>query len=427
MPLGVLALHLLGVAMVQAVGQAIIVILPMIVQDQFKASEIQTTFITAPPTILFVLSIFWNDLFTRLGGVKCFLAYWLLACLPLTALFFAKGAGGYWWVLVPHLIACVGGAGWPPLSGSLLKSFYTPDQRGRAYSVVWGGSMVANAIMGYFLGHALTKNPDAFRVIIPLACVLQLAGVALLLLLARFTGHLPDLAPSPEAAHRRWSLRSALDPILHMTGVLKADPVFARYEGAYMTYGVGWMVGYALLPLIATKRLGLTYDDYAASTHVAYLTALVLSIYPAAVLMDRWGALRATGLSFFLLALYPLGLMLVWDKQSLLVVSAVYGVAHAGASVGWMLGPVSLAPTPDRVPTYVAIHATLVGVRGALFQFLGVGLYLLCARVLRLPLVAAFGVPLALAAGAYLWAGWQMSTLRRVIEEKEPMPAPSAA
>lgn len=414
------ALHLLGVAMVQAVSQAVIVILPMIVRKQFGATEIQTTLITAPPTIMFVLSIFWNDLFTRVGGVKCFIAFWLLACLPMTALFFAKGAGAYWWVLVPHLVACAGGAGWPPLSGSLLKSFYAPDMRGRAYSVVWGGSMIASAVMGYFLGQALTKNPESFRTIIPLACVLQLAGVVLLLVLARFTGHLPDLAPSPEAAHRPWSFRAALDPILHMTSVLKADPVFARYEGAYMTYGIGWMVGYALLPLIATERLGLKYDEYALATQVAYLLALVLSIYPAAVIMDRWGALRATGLSFFLLALYPIGLALAWDKQSLLVVSAVYGVAHSGASVGWMLGPVSLAPTPDRVPTYVAIHATLVGVRGALFQFLGVGMYLLCAKVLHLPLAVAFGVPLALAGGAYVWAGWQMSTLRRVMEARKP-------
>lgn len=414
-----MALHLLGVAMVQAVGQAIIFILPMIAQKRFGASEIQTVLITAPPTILYVLSIFWNDLFTRVGGVKCFIAYWLLACLPMAAVALAKGESGYWWLLLPHLIACAGGAGWPPLSGSLLKSFYTPDTRGRAYSIVWGGSMIGSALMGYGIGELLSRDPEAFRTYIPAAVGVQFVGVTLLLLLARFTGHLPDLAPAREAAHRAWSFKSALDPILHMTGVLKADPIFARYEGAYMTYGIGWMIGYALLPIIATKRLGLNYDEFAVATHVAYLAALVLSIYFAALIMDRWGALRATGLSFFLLALYPIGLAIAWDRTSLLVVSVIYGIAHSGASVGWMLGPVSLAPTPDRVPTYVAIHATLVGVRGALFQFLGVGIYLLCARVLKLPLPIAFAVPLALAAGAYIWAGFQMSTLRRMMHVRE--------
>ncbi|MFO0831911.1 MAG: MFS transporter [Phycisphaerales bacterium] len=410
-----MVLHLLGVALVQAVGQAVIVILPMIAQKRFHASELQTVLITAPPTILYVLSIFWNDMFTRLGGVWCFIAYWVLASLPLALIALARGEAGYWWLLAPHLVACAGGAGWPPLAGSLLKSFYAAQSRGRAYSIVWGGQMVASAVLGYAIGHVLTKEPDAFRTFIPGGVVLQLLGVLLLLALARFTGHLPDLAPAREAAHRPWSLRSALDPILHMTGVLKADPVFARYEGAYMTYGVGWMIGYALLPIMATQRLDLAYDQYALSTQVAYLGALVASIYPAAVIMDRWGALRATGLSFFLLALYPVGLMVVWDERSLLVVSALYGVAHSGASVGWMLGPVSLAPTPDRVPTYVAIHATLVGVRGALFQFLGVGIYLLCAKVLRLPLSVSFGVPFVIASGAYVWAGVQMGSLRRVM------------
>lgn len=417
-----MALHLLGVAMVQAVGQAMIFILPMIAQKRFDASEIQTVLITAPPTILFVLSIFWNDLFTRAGGVKCFIAYWVLACLPMATLFWATS---YWWILVPHLIACAGGAGWPPISGSLLKSYYTPAQRGRAYSLVWGGSMVFSALMAYAIGKVLAHDPEAFRLYFVIAVGVQLTGIALLLVLTRSTGHLPDLAPAREANHRPWSLKSALDPILHMAGVLKADPVFARYEGAYMTYGIGWMIGYALLPIIAVKRLDLNYDEVAKATQVPYLIALVLSIFPAAVIMDRWGALRATGLSFFLLALYPIGIALAWDKTSLMVVSVIYGIAHSGASVGWMLGPVSLAPTPDRVPTYVAIHATLVGVRGALFQFLGVGIYLLCARVLKLPLTIAFAVPLAIAAVAYLWAGFQMSTLRRMMQARE-QPAEAA-
>jgi MFS family permease len=415
--LGVLALHLLGVALVQAVGQAVIFILPMIAQKRFGASEWQTVLVTAPPTILYVLSIFWNDLFTRVGGVKCFIAYWLLACLPVGAIAFAQG---YWWLLIPHLIACAGGAGWPPLSGSMLRSLYTPDARGRAYSIVWGGSMVGSAAIGYSIGELLTHNPEAFRVFMPAAAGLQLVGVGLLLVLAKATGHLPDLAPAREAAHRPWSIRAALDPVLHMASVLKADPVFARYEGAYMTYGIGWMVAYALLPIIAVQRLNLEYDEIAYATHVPYLIALVVAIYPAALIMDRWGALRATGLSFFMLALHPVGLMLAWDKASLMVVSAVYGVAHAGASVGWMLGPVSLAPTPDRVPTYVAIHATLVGVRGALFQFLGVAVYWLCSKVLHLAPAVSFGVPLLLAAGAYLWAGWQMETLRRLMNQAEP-------
>ena len=408
---GIVGAHLLGAALIQSVGQATLFVLPVIAQKQFQADEWQTLLITAPPTVLYVFSIFWNDLFNRVGGARAFIAFWLLACLPLAAMSFATS---YWWLLIPHLIACAGGAGWPPLSGSLLRSLYHVSDRPRAYGIVWGGQIVGSAVLGYAIGEYLSRNPEAFRIYMPGAVALQLAGVVLLLVLARWTGHLKDLAPARDAGAQRWSLRSALDPILHMTRTLREDPVFARYEGAYMTYGIGWMIAYALLPLMVEKKLHLDYDAFARSTHVAYLGALVLTIYPAAWLTGKIGAVRATGVSFAMLALYPVGLALARNERELLIVSIYFGVAHAGASVGWMLGPVSLAPTPDRVPTYVAIHATLVGVRGALFQFVGVGIYWLCSRVLDLSPGAAFGAPLALAAAAYAWSAWQMRTLWKV-------------
>jgi hypothetical protein len=97
--------------------------------------------------------------------------------------------------------------------------------------------------------------------------------------------------------------------------------------------------------------------------------------------------------------------MLARDAHELTIVSVVYGIAHAGASMGWMLGPVALAPSQDRVPQYVAIHATLVGLRGAIFQALGVALYWL---------TGSFEAALLVAAGGFIWAGWQMWTLRKL-------------
>jgi hypothetical protein len=52
----------------------------------------------------------------------------------------------------------------------------------------------------------------------------------------------------------------------------------------------------------------------------------------------------------------------------------------------------------------VGIHATLVGVRGAIFQAAGVGLY---------ALTDSFTWPLLIAAAAYVWSAWQMWTLDR--------------
>jgi len=226
-------------------------------------------------------------------------------------------------------------------------------------------------------------------VFLPVFAGLQGVGLIGYWLLWRLTGQRRELEKSG-------SMLRLLEPVVHMRRVLKDDPTFARYEASYMAYGIGWMICWALLPLMGV-RMGLNYDQYAHSTQVAYQVMLVLAIYPAGLLMDRMGAVRSTALSFAMLTFYPLGLMFVGTEMHLIVVSALYGLAHAGANMGWMLGPVSLAPTREKVAQYVAIHSTLVGVRGAVFQFLGVWVYVL---------TGSFIIPLAMAALGFGVSAW---------------------
>jgi MFS family permease len=332
--------------------------------------------------------------------------YWVWACLPYAFVAFAQN---YWMLLIPHLIACVGGAGYHPAAGELLKSLYPDRIRGRVYAWVWGVSMVIGAGVGFGLGKWLNFDEDSFRIFMPLGAGLQLLGVCVFLFLAHKSGHLAKRRYNQESDGRSTWAR-VVEPITHMRETLKADPVFLRYEAAYMTYGVGWMIGYALLPILVTDKLNLKYDQVSQSTYTAYLLAMVAMIVPAGMLMDRLGAVKSAAISFGMLTLYPIGLALAADFGELTIVSIWFGIAHAGASMAWMLGPVALAPTPDKVPHYVAIHATLVGIRGKVFQFVGVGL---------LWITGGFTVPLLVAAAAYLWSSVQMWKLDAQVQARK--------
>lgn len=412
----VLPLHTTAVIFIQATQWAVMFVLSVLAKKQFNASNAEVLIIQAAPTVLFVLSIFWNDIFERTRFGRYLVLYWLVAALPLV---FTAFATNVWMLIVPHLISSLGGAGYHPAAGELLKRLYGEKSRGRVYAILWGSAMAVGAGASYGVGEWLNHDPDAFRIYMPLSAGIQLTGVMLMVWLARITGvsgqrKLREPAPPGERFKR------LLDPVVHMGAVLKQDPVFARYEAAYMTYGVGWMVAYALLPLLATDKLGLRYDQFAESTTVPYQLAVVLMLLPAGWLMDRLGAVRSTGLSFLMLGLYPLGLIAAGTPKELMLVSVWYGIAHAGASVGWMVGPVSLAPTPDKVPKYVAIHATLVGLRGTIFQGLGVLLY---------ELTGSFTWPLLLAAGAYVWSAVQMWQLHGRMEaaKRAEQPDPAGA
>lgn len=406
-------MHVTSVALIQGFAFATVFILPILARKQFAANDWQTLVLTAAPTILFSLSIFWNDLYNRLSLRKYLFVYWIVACVPLALI---AAHPSLWWLILCHLIACIGGAGYHPAAGELLNAIYPAATRGRMYSVVSGSTMIAGALIGLGLGEWLHRDPNAFRLYLPIAASAQLIGI--LLTLRLFTilqrGRIADAPPDGRTLWNR-----VVEPITHTREVLAADPVFARYEAAYMVYGIGWMVCYALLPILVTDKLKLDYDQISRSTQVAYQVALVCMLWPAGLLMDRLGAVRSTGLSFALLTLYPIGLILVGNDEHLLGVSAMYGIAHAGASVGWMLGPVALAPSKDKVPQYVAIHATMVGIRGKLFQGLGVGLYVL---------THSYAFPLALAALAFAVSAWQMWRLDARMKAAAALPpSPTAS
>ncbi|MFN0011506.1 MAG: MFS transporter [Phycisphaerales bacterium] len=403
-PAWLIPAHLLGVVLLQGVITAVVFILPVIARRQFSASAGQTLLITAAPTVFFVFSIFWHAWLKRVGLKRYIATYWVLGSAPLLLAPLAEGFGT---LLALHLIASVGGAGWPALHGELLKKMYPDATRGRMYAMLSAGAMLGGAGASWLVGHLLTENPGSFRWYMPAAAVLMAAGSALMALVAH-TLRADDGGSTSGSTH---VLRGLIDPIVHMREILRADRVFARYEAAFMTYGVGWMICYALVPLLVTDKLKLPYDQTASATHVAFLLAAVCATFPAGLLMDKLGATRASGVCFALYMLYPLGLIFASSAGELALASVVYGICSAGVSVGWMLGPVSLAPTPAKVPHYVAIHATMVGLRGTVFQGVGVLLY---------ALTASFTAALLLAAAAFAWGAWQMWTLHRIMVPRRP-------
>ncbi|CAG1007795.1 hypothetical protein PHYC_03478 [Phycisphaerales bacterium] len=411
LPLHLLLTHILGVALLQSTSMAVWFVFPILARKRFEANDWQTLIITASSSVLFALSIFWNDLFSRRSFAKYLLTWWAVTCLPLAACAFAWD---YWSLLIPYFISCLGVAGATPALGDLLKSLYPDATRGRAYSLMWGVSMVFGALFGLGVGRWLKHDENAFRYYLPLAAALQLAGAGVCIWLAEAAGHNAKRELVADRGQSLWS--RVVEPVTHAKEVLKADPIFARYEAAYMTYGIGWMIAFALLPMLITDKLHLDYDAATASTQTSYLLALVVFLLPAGWLMDRLGAVRSTGISFAMLSVYPLLYLWASDSGELAIASLVYGVAHAGASVGWMLGPVALAPTPGKVPQYVAIHATLVGVRGKLFQGLGVGLYMLLKGTGVPEIIRGFPIPLIIASAAYVWSAVQMFQLHARME-----------
>lgn len=414
----VLPLHVLAIVLMQSTSTCVGHLLPVIAKKEFHAGDFQTTIVTAAPNVLALVSIFWGAWFgrTRLGLYA--LAYFTLAYVPLA--FWALGTS-YWVIAVLAVLAALGSAGYTPLAASLLER-YPARIRGKIFAVVLATMFLMAALGSKGLGHWMKADPQAFRVFLPMATAVQ--GLGLVCVLALLRGRrsvaAAHAAPSTDPARRFWARvafvlhpgglsRTALvggwRAITHMNQVLKGDRIFARYEAAFMTYGIGWMIGWALVPLMVTERLNLDYDEITGDWSFALMVTSAIVTLPAGYLVDRLGAMRTCMIAFGLYAAWPVILIFTTSTHWLLAGSIVFGVASSLVNMGWMLGPVSLAPSRDKVPQYIAIHTTMVGLRGTVGQFAGVAVYKLSGD---------FVVPLVIAACSFAWASWQMRSLHRL-------------
>jgi MFS family permease len=398
----VVAAHLGALVLTISTASSVSFQLPIIARKAFGANDWQTLLITSAPAVLLILSIFWGDLLGRMSLGRYLLTYWLCALVPLAGIALA---GSFWLFAVCFLVAAAGGAAWPAVQGEIMKNLYPDRMRGRIYGLIVTFTTLAAAGGSLLLGHWLKADADAFRTFLPIATVVQGVGLTCMVLILRLTG--VHAARGHDASKDTRSIvRRVVEPLTHTRQVLREDVVFARYQGAFMTYGAAWMICEALKPVLMTDRLHLDYAQIGTNAFMAFQLAVVACTFIAGMLMDRLGPTRLCVLAFGLYPLYPIMLMLAQNSQHLMLASVIYGVCSAGVNAGWLLGPVALAPTPAKVPQYVAIHASMVGLRGTVFQFAGMAIY---------KVSGSFAVSFSLAAIGFAWASWQMWQLHKLM------------
>jgi len=394
--LGVIALHSLATGLTQAVYFAVALMMPLLARKRFDANDWQTVLLTATMPALMVLSIFWGD-FLRRVRLRSYLAvHWALVAIPLASAGFAQD---FWTLLICYAVACIGVSGWSPVAGELLKGFYGDAKRGRAFGIINTAMFVSWTCVTLGIGYALDVDENAYAIFLPLAGGAYGAGILILRRLVLTTGLQTRRALELKEPFR---MRRIVEPVLHMKKILKTDRLFARYEIAFMTYGFGWMICSALLPVLATDKFHMDYTDFAQSTQAVYPLCMLAMTYPMGRIMDRIGPAKMSCLSFGWLTLYPVALLVAKTIFGVGVATVFYGTAMAGVHIGWMLGPVAFAKTNERVGQYVAVHATLVGLRGVVAQGLGMLIYKITGQ---------FGWPLGVAAATFAAASYQMWTL----------------
>lgn len=392
----------IGAEVMRGAAASVALILPFIARRHFAASNEQMFILTASMPVMQFFTIYWHRIFQSVSARRYLAIIGATMAIPLLVMSQMTTLTP---IIVLWLVSAFGGAGgggaMTPVMASILRTCYPESLRGRAFGLV--GAFRTGGVLfgGLSIGYWSEIDHTAYRYYLPIAAGLI---VCALMLYARIAPIRERSGTIAEALSQWWK------PITESLIVIRDDRNFRAYEAAYMLYGVGWMISMALLPLIGNDELRLTDKEYSLATIVAWQAMMILMLFPAGRISDRFGTVKMVSIAFLILTIYPLMLTWAYSFETLIAATIVYSIGMVGVHLGWTLGPVYFAPNSEQAPRYLAVHATLVGVRGIVFQGFGVLLYTITGGSL---------IPLVIASFGFLAASIQMHRLgRRISRDK---------
>ncbi|OLB51715.1 MAG: hypothetical protein AUH99_06790 [Candidatus Rokubacteria bacterium 13_2_20CM_2_70_11] len=195
--------------------------------------------------------------------------------------------------------------------------------------------------------------------------------------------------PVPAAAENG---ERAVGGLRQAWAAVRDDDVFRRLLVASFLFGAGCWIQTPAHPLLLVDVLHVSAAQVGVFAAAAAVATLVGSAWWGE-LVDRRSSLDALWMMYVVGAATPAICALAWNPWMLVASSVTDALFGIGLDLVWMIVVIDLAG-PRRAAQYVAIGATLAGVRGVLGPLLG-GLVIWALGVRAVYLVA-----LALMAGA---------------------------
>jgi MFS family permease len=263
----------------------------------------------------------------------------------------------------------------------ILQKIYPDNVRGKVMSLVRVGRISTMVLVTPLAGWALDHL--SYRVLFPVGA---LFGVAATVLFARL-----EVNEGPLPARQTRTLPE-------LWRILREDKRFAFYLRSFAFYGSGTLMSWTVYPLVQVDRLHLSYSQLGL-LGLAQSVCWLLGYLVWGRLVDRYGGVWVFRANILIALIVPFSYIWATNAWWLLPAFMAQGIINAGWDMGLITAGIQLAD-PERVTEYAAVQGTVVGVRGMVIPYVGVGLL-----ALGVPLTGIFVLSLVLMLIAWVMFG----------------------
>jgi MFS family permease len=281
-------------------------------------------------------------------------------------------ASGLYLLVALVLAARLCWSGMITMRTNVWRSNYPPATRARIVGMVSSAQMLIVAAGGAGLGYVLDRHPQAFRLMLPVACVLAIIAVWSYGRIR--VRHEYRLLKPPAPGH---GVMKPWHGPLVVWRVLRRDKRYAQFMLCMFVLGFGNLMVNPILVIMLREQFGFRYFQSILITSSIQAVVQVAIIPLWARLLDRAHVVRFRSVHSWVFVvgamMFTLAAML-HRVEFLFIGAVVQGCAYAGGALAWNLGHVDFSP-PSETSNYMATHVTLNGVRGLVAPLVSVSIF----------------------------------------------------
>jgi len=348
--------------------------LPFILCKDLGVGTFQLSlFLTLRP-VLSVFSFYWSAylkegkgrLVANLIGA-CFLAYVPFLIFPFL--------GNIWYLLLASAVYQLFSRAAMPSLIEILKRNIPKEPRENAFSLFFLFSFIESGILGLLFGFLLDREGMDWRVLFSAAALLGLSSILLFRKVS---------VPSQEKKAAVDEGVSLLQPWKQSLRLMRERSDFALFQWMFMIGGAALMLMSPAFSRYYAQTLALSHTDMAMARFIFMALGVAGASYWWRKNLQKIPILQLTLWVLFGFGLFPLALLLAQVHIAFLYLGfLIYGIAQAGSHLIWNLSGTLFCAEHDSIP-FSRVNLLTVGLRGAIFPFVGGILCDLCGQTIVL-------------------------------------------
>ena len=391
----VVAARFVEYAICAGVVFAVLLFGEVIAAKSLGAGSLEVAFLTMTMPVANITSLWWARLLVGRDQRPYLRRAAIAGCVILVTGFFLRTVGHLLFIHFSYFLLF---ALLNPAENRLLQQCIPSARTGRLYGIAAGLRMGTAALVSGLAGVYLTYVEGGYCHLYAAAGVMALIGIRQLATIRTGRG-------SGEGAER-FDRRMVLVPVVKSIQLLRRRKDYLRFEGAFMLYGIAFMMSLPVVSLFLVEDLALDYATIGLARGSMWQLAMALGVLMFGRVFDRTTPHRLAVFIFLLLSFFPWFLLAAgrlegtWRLVAVYGGFAMFGVAMGGVMLLWSLSSIRFAGDEDA-GVYHSVHVAATGIRGIFAPLLGYFVMTTMGKETALVVISGFWV---LASGAMILA-----------------------